>query len=194
MVDFEIGNRLKSAREKLNLSQNQLANILNIHKQSVSRYETGERNITQKMITKLVELLNINPTWLLTGQGNMFLESDHLLGSVAPNCHDNVAVYSKGALNTLQIPVVGKVKAGTLSFEAEDIIDYIRIPGGGGIPPNAFALIVKGDSMSPTIKDSDYVIIAKTEDIISGDIVLIHDVWGDVCIKRFSLFFLKPPY
>lgn len=32
MVDFEIGNRLKLAREKLNLSQSQLANLLDIHK------------------------------------------------------------------------------------------------------------------------------------------------------------------
>lgn len=107
----------------------------------------------------------------------MFLESDHLLGSTDHSCHENMAVYFKGALNTLQIPVVGKVKAGTLSFEDEDIIDYIRIPGGGNISTKAFALIVKGDSMSPTIKDSDYVIIAKTEDVISGDIV---DIWRRV--------------
>ncbi len=142
----------------------------------------------------LQRAFNVDINWLLTGNGNMFLESDHLLGATAPSCHENIAVYFKGALNTQQIPVVGKVKAGTLSFEGEDIIDYIRIPGGGNISSNAFAFIVKGDSMSPTIKDSDYVIIAKTEDIVSGDIVLIHDIWGDVCIKRFSLFFLKPPY
>lgn len=38
-----LGEKLKELRTQKNLSQNQLANILNVHKATISLYESGSR-------------------------------------------------------------------------------------------------------------------------------------------------------
>ncbi|WP_071998242.1 MULTISPECIES: helix-turn-helix domain-containing protein [unclassified Serratia (in: enterobacteria)] len=77
-----IGLRVRSVRG--NLSQTEFAKRLGIERKSVSRYESGERAPDALVILRLLSEFNIEPTWLLTGDGNIpELSSDEqeLLGS-----------------------------------------------------------------------------------------------------------------
>ena len=52
------------------------AEYLNISRQQVTRYLNSENLLPIPAIIKLANDYNINPTWLLLGQGNMLLSDD----------------------------------------------------------------------------------------------------------------------
>ena len=74
-----IGARIKRLRHVLGLSQRQLAEELGMHIITISRYEREEWKPSSKFIDLLREKFKVNPLWLLTGEGNMFLGSENLL-------------------------------------------------------------------------------------------------------------------
>lgn len=74
----EKGQRLKELRRTLNLSQKEIAAILNMSGASgVSNIETGYASLTENNIQLLKERLYVNPEWLQTGEGSMFLTFDN---------------------------------------------------------------------------------------------------------------------
>lgn len=66
-----MNERLKSIRVQLGLSRKAFAEDIGINERSLVNYESGERTIPTNVVTALYEKLNINPVWLLTGQGDM---------------------------------------------------------------------------------------------------------------------------
>jgi len=69
--------RFKSAREHFNLSQKDFADKLGFQNSYISAIEAGERNISQSVLVSLAKIYNISPTWILLGQGAMFLNDIH---------------------------------------------------------------------------------------------------------------------
>ena len=63
----EFGRRLKSARERSLLSQEELADLVGINKITISYYETGNRkdmNPSITTVTKLARILEVSIDWL----------------------------------------------------------------------------------------------------------------------------------
>lgn len=68
---------------------------------------------------------------------------------------------------TIQIPVLGTIKAGIAIEAQEDILEYVDIPKDwvkGG--KSFYGLKISGDSMFPKYNESDIVIFEHTEDYI----------------------------
>lgn len=65
--------RFKYAREHLKITQVDFANSLGFKNSYFSAIEKGDRNISQHVLIKLAKVYNISPTWVLLGQGAMFL-------------------------------------------------------------------------------------------------------------------------
>lgn len=64
------GSRVREAREKLKLSQDQLAarlqtDGLGVNQNSVSRIETGKRIVADFELVALAKVLNVDVNWLL---------------------------------------------------------------------------------------------------------------------------------
>lgn len=59
------GERLKEIRNANNMSQNELADYLDITPSSLSYYENGVRNPPITILPKLVERFNVSVNWLL---------------------------------------------------------------------------------------------------------------------------------
>ncbi len=53
------GNRVRELRTNKNLSQEQLANLANLHRTYIGMIERAEKNITLVNIEKIVNALNI---------------------------------------------------------------------------------------------------------------------------------------
>lgn len=88
-------------------------------------------------------------------------------------------------LSERQIPVVGRIAAGTPILAMENIEDFLGIDKGFFGAETNFAVQVKGDSMVDAhIQDGDYVIIKIQDQAEKGDIVaaLIDD---EVTLKYF---------
>ncbi|NOZ67971.1 MAG: helix-turn-helix domain-containing protein [Deferribacteres bacterium] len=162
-----IGERIDRVIDKFHLNTKKMAEDLGIHKNRLSDYRLGKTRIPEEIVRLICLKYGIDEHWLKTGEGDMFQKSG-----------------IPGAFSlTESIPVLGRVPAGFPEHIPEsDIIDYINIPE---VPKGAYALIVKGDSMSPTFRDGDYVIFRPNEEIRSGDIVIVNNEWGESMIKRY---------
>ena len=63
----------KKIRDDLNVNQTEMAKRLGIHFQTLSRYERGEIIPSGEVLSKIVDIFRINPNWLLTGKGELYI-------------------------------------------------------------------------------------------------------------------------
>lgn len=91
MDNVKIGNRIKQAREKLNISQEELGKQLGLNKSSIQRYESGQvKRIKLPILENMAIILNVNPSWLI-------LKSDK------PDCDYNSNVLSNDEKQLLEL-------------------------------------------------------------------------------------------
>lgn len=87
-VDYKIiGERLKKARLSKKLTQEKLAEALNISVAYLSRIETGTTKINLKRLNEICNLLDISESSILSGatdDSTNYLNSD--LGEILKNC------------------------------------------------------------------------------------------------------------
>lgn len=69
-----IGKRLKLIRKHKGMTQKQLAEMLKVTENYIYRLENDKRNIQENTIEILKLNLNINKDWLMTGNGEMFID------------------------------------------------------------------------------------------------------------------------
>ena len=62
---MSIGEKIAALRKKANLTQEELADVLNVTRQSVSRWEAGEAYPDMNKIGKLADILGTNCDYLL---------------------------------------------------------------------------------------------------------------------------------
>lgn len=65
--------RFKELRKSLNMTQSEIGSIIGITKSTVSLIESGKQNLTDRNMQTLTKELDVNPIWLKTGEGEMFL-------------------------------------------------------------------------------------------------------------------------
>jgi len=63
-----IASRIREARKLAGLSQKQVADLLDLHRPSVSELEAGNRRASAHEITKLAEAFDVSVSWLM-GEG-----------------------------------------------------------------------------------------------------------------------------
>lgn len=113
---------------------------------------------------------------------NVMVGSSEQLNSSIPQL-DTIpieAVYS--------IPVLGRVAAGYGKDAVEEVIGQIEISRSLTSKGEFFCLLIKGDSMVPTLYDGDTVIVERTEDAASGDLVIATVNSSDATCKRLQKY------
>lgn len=68
-----MNDRFKKIRKQKKLTQRQYGELLGLSQNHISSLEKGERNITDRIIRDLNIQLNVNPDWIRTGEGEMFM-------------------------------------------------------------------------------------------------------------------------
>lgn len=80
--------RLKIFRSRvLGLTQEDFAERLDLSKSNYARIESGRGTISYALFLKLLEEFKLNPVWLLTGKGEMYVE----LSEESPNIGEEIA-------------------------------------------------------------------------------------------------------
>lgn len=147
MANYFASN-LKYLREKKGLSQNKLAEKVGVNQTTIARWETEEIKPSIDNVEQIASALNVSlPDLLIT---NLKFDNGIL-----------VDVDS----DTIQIPVLGTIKAGIAIEAQQDILEYIDIPKSwtrGG--KSFYGLKISGDSMQPKYNEKDIVIFEHTED------------------------------
>lgn len=149
---MSLGENIKQARLMAKISQEELAKRLGYKSRStIAKIESGENDLTQKKVAAFAKALNVSIDFLMDGAGK--------------RAEDNIRVY--------EIPVVGKVVAGTPIDAIENITEYIRITNPAAADGSYYALHVTGASMEPEMKEGDLVIVHKQDYFDNGDICIV---------------------
>ena len=150
MANFFKDN-LKYIREKKELSKNKLGELTGVNQTTIGRWESGEITPTIDNVIDVMKALNVP----LENLGE-FLGKDLRFDNAEQIDLDD---------NTIQIPVLGVIKAGIAIEAQQDILEYIEIPkiwtkGGKSF----YGLKISGDSMYPKYNENDIVIFENTND------------------------------
>ncbi len=150
--DIEIAARLRDIREQLFGSRGQtlMAKSLGIPRENYRKYETAQVRLPNHIMALLASKKNINLTWLITGQGSMFLKGP----SGVTDLGEEKAVYGERAVS---IPVLESVGA----RDPQDInelkpVDQV-ILDKHFTTPGMVCLRIRGNSMDTEIRDKSIV-------------------------------------
>lgn len=162
----EMGTRIRNARLTLGLTQKEFASALGIVQGFLSGIETGRKTPSDTLLIALTHTFGINLEWLEQGTGGTFKASvvaGTPAGGKAPLLDVIPKDFPQAALQTGS---------------------FIALPN---LPHGCYAIVCHGDFMSPTIRDGDLVIFNPEEGKKSGDIILVHNRWGEPILRRYRL-------
>ena len=164
-----IGDRMKARRLKLKLTQEDVAFVVKVTKQTIQKYENNIiTNIPSDKIELLAKALNCSPAYLMGWEDE---QNDLYSRFNIPAITDDFTTFS----------VIGEIAAGYDNIAIEDWTgDTIDIPNQylkGRNASDFLVLRVKGDSMYPIYQDGDAVLVLKQATVNnSGDIgAIIYD-------------------
>lgn len=178
-----IGVRLKEFRISQNLSQNQFAEMLKISPKAYWNYENNERDIPSDILTNIVRLYGINLNWLFGESNDMLFNKDNIyeIGSKIKEYCYNIPVRGEiSASCGYGVEIVDETQTATFSMSSRFIKDI-------GINPKFSEIIfARGDSMEPTIKGGDSLLVdLSRKEVYEGAIFCIR-LNGQLYSKRLQ--------
>lgn len=150
--------KLKEIRKEHGLTQIDLAKKLGVASGTVGNWESGKREPDYERISQIADLFNVSVDWLL--------------GSTRREIQ--------------RIPVYGKVAAGIPIEAIENIEDYEEIDVSRMPKGQYIALMIRGNSMEPRMRDGDVVIVRLQDDCETGDTAVMLVNGGDATCKRIK--------
>ena len=191
-----IGERVRHIREhEKGMSVAAFARLLDEKDHRIRDIESGKQKIPPEIITKLRNILNINPDWLLTGEGEMYktqnrvkkarellnnIENKHKADIVnVPFYEDIYASAGAGAYNETITPTQNLTFSENFLRNMLNVLDYTGL----------HIITAVGDSMQPTICDGDrlFVLPLKDHNINDGGVYVISTPFG-VLVKRVYIY------
>lgn len=171
-----MNERIRLIRNALNLTQEQLGEILGVKKSTMSMIETGKAALSNRNKQILIQKLNINPDWLENGEGEMLIE---VVSEYTPLNHcrtdRNMAVQRIPLYN-----IEGTAGLVPLFLDHRSLkpVDYIQIPN---LPRCDGAIYITGDSMYPLLKSGDIVLYKQVSDILNNIF------WGEMYLISIDI-------
>ncbi|HFU3939723.1 TPA: S24 family peptidase [Streptococcus suis] len=207
-LNVYIGQKIKDFRKLAGMTQTDLAQRLETTKQTISRYEKGDRKPGQDTLFELTDIFKVSiddffPPTIPTTAPNSLIEqiSDKVVQLTEPN-QKNVLRYSSELLdkqntvenskNTVNEPQAvyftynyydQPASAGTGQYLNDVKVETIELP----IEVDAdFVVPIYGDSMEPEYHSGDYIFVKLSVDLSDGDIgVFAYN--GDAYIKQLCI-------
>lgn len=155
---MNINKELAKAIAESNIPISRIAEKSDISRAHIYKIMSGEKNVSSVTLEKICKAINILPSSLYDGE----IKKEQ----------------------AVKIPVLGVIPAGIPIEAVEDILDYEEISEDMAKRGEYFALKVRGDSMLPTIKDGDIVIVRQQDDAESGKICVIMINGDDATLKE----------
>lgn len=165
---MSISKRIKTRRQELGISVEELADRINKNKATIYRYEKGDiGKVPYDILEPLSEALDVSIGYLLGSEDT--IENRPLPENLKPITKVN------------RIPIVGSIAAGKPILATENIESHLLL---GQEYRADFALSIKGDSMIDAgINDGDLALIIKDRPISNGEIYAVL-VDGEATLKK----------
>ena len=201
-----IGNQIKTFRKSAGFTQDELAKRLNTTKQTISRYEKGDRKANQDMLFELCDIFGVSIDDFFPSQ-NEALQSpttspiQTIYDQLEDDRRKKVVTYAERQLNEqneekTKINEVSEViqlysydyydhpaSAGTGQYLNDVRVERIELP----VDIDAdFVIPIKGDSMEPDYHDGDLIFIQTSVDLNNG-VIGVFNYNGDAYIKQLVI-------
>ena len=202
-----IGNQIKIFRKSAGFTQDELAKRLNTTKQTISRYEKGDRKANQDMLFELCDIFGVSIDDFFPSQ-NEALQSpaaspiQTIYDQLRQPRQEKVLNYAERQLKEqrneeeTKINEVSEViqlysydyydhpaSAGTGQYLNDVRVERIELP----VDIDAdFVIPIKGDSMEPDYHDGDLVFIQTSVELNDG-VIGVFNYNGDAYIKQLVI-------
>lgn len=155
-----IGKNIRNLRRSLNLTQTEFAKRLFVTPGAVSQWEKEVTRPDMERMLSMCKEFNVPLTYFTA-------ENDELFPDSLP--------MQKNA-----VPIVGDIACGTPITAEENVQGFADLPDGIRAD---FALRCKGESMVPTFRDGDLVLIRQQPDVDDGQIAAV-SIDGEATLKH----------
>ncbi len=212
---IEIGHRIKLLRKEKGLSQTAFADRIWRDVSTISKLEAGKLELSNSIRLAICDVLGVKSEWLLFGRGAMYEDRWVLLEERAKELGEDVytRLSGKKAGEAAEIPpnppfpkggleegyvfvpqVRGEISAGrgltpddTAELRLAFRKDWIERKGD---PANMSLVRVSGDSMEPTLKSGDIVLVDHNRNYIDpqGGIYAV-SIDDGIIIKRVQVLY-----
>ena len=159
--------RLRQVMDEADLKQADLARLTNLQTSVLSQYVNGLKYPKIERIEMMAAKLGVSADWLR--------------GMDVP-MHQAKAVPEDAP----RIPILGTVAAGQPIFAEQNRIGEVY--AGSPADDEMFALVIRGDSMSPRIQDGDIAIVRKQDTAETGDVVIALVNGDEATCKRLQKY------
>ncbi|HFU3708128.1 TPA: S24 family peptidase [Streptococcus suis] len=206
-LNVYIGQKIKDFRKLAGMTQTDLAQRLETTKQTISRYEKGDRKPGQDTLFELTDIFKVSiddffPPITTTAPNSIIEQiSDKVVQLTEPNQKNvlrysselldkqNTVAYSKNTVSELQATYFTynyydqPASAGTGQYLNDVQVEQIELPVNVQAD---FVVPIYGDSMEPEYHSGDYVFVKLSVDLSDGDIgVFAYN--GDAYIKQLRI-------
>lgn len=180
-----IGERIRKLRKEYKITQEQLAELMDVARPTISSWENNENKPTTENLFMLASILKTNAAYLMGETEDPTLPNRVATGA-KPSMKSNVHFEAEEPISIDQIVIsvlspeqtacCGKgIPLSEITYENEEKISFLKKEVGilcdGKMP---FAIIADGKSMERWgIKDGSRVVINPVEDVHDFDIALV---------------------
>nr|DAR31727.1 MAG TPA: Repressor protein CI [Caudoviricetes sp.] len=203
-----IGTQIKTFRKSAGFTQDELAKRLNTTKQTISRYEKGDRKANQDMLFELCDIFGVSiddffPSQNESNQPPATSPIQSIYDQLEPPGQRKVITYAeklrdeqeerrKAKINEVSEKVVQlygydyydhAAYAGTGQYLNDVRVERIELPVD---VDTDFVIPIKGDSMEPDYHDGDLVFIQTSVDLNDG-VIGVFNYNGEAYIKQLVI-------
>ena len=164
---MNFANIVRTSRERLGLTQEELAIKLDVSRPAVGSWESGKAKPRLDKLTQLANLFGMQVSELIDEDGNV------------------ATIPFRGTSAMVPMRILGKTHAGTPTEEIEDI-KLVEVPETvARNHPDAFMLQVEGDCMNRSYPDGCLVMVDPTVSPWNGCAVVAEPGVGESVLRRY---------
>ncbi|MDD4506227.1 MAG: LexA family transcriptional regulator [Sulfurospirillaceae bacterium] len=192
---MDIGQRLRSAREKAGLTQSMLSKTSGVSERTIKSYEKDNANVTISIIEKLAKALNVETKYFTNDDVQQYVH--HSSSNMSTNVHKLSSTHQ--VVNEVQQRTTVKVNyypnilasAGFGTFNHDVNVKVLELEEGFlmalGLKcfKNLDLITVYGDSMEPFVSNGELIILQRDVEAQNSDIV-VANINGEVYVKKLQ--------
>ncbi len=181
-----INKRILLSRKSKGFTQKYLAKKLSISLPTMNHYETGKRVPASDFLARLAKVVECNPGWLLSGEGEMQIKEEYCYPSPGSS-HSNM----EGFVLVPRYNIEASIEGGPV-INSEQIVDHLAFKEDwvhkelGTNPKNLLLVHSIGDSMEPTIHSGDLLLIDRSKSQVNGEGIYLINLEDGLMVKRIE--------
>ena len=170
---MELQDVIKTRRAELGLTLDQVASACGVGKSIVAKWERGEvKNIRRDNLASLSDVLRVSPL-VLMGREELYSQNEEYIPDGFITMPDMASV-----------PLVGRIACGEPITAEQNVEGVVSVPSQWR---SDFALLCRGDSMEPSIKDGDLVAIRIQPMVENGEVAAVR-IDNEATLKHVYLY------